>query len=72
MAFLSAFSFFNAFIFNPKSGIIPDRYASFCSVNEAAEGKPSVVSDDGPDEKGEAGAPDGGSTGAEAVVKAAG
>jgi hypothetical protein len=38
----------------------------------AGEGRPSVVIDDGRDEKGEAGEPDGASTGVEAVVNAEG
>ena len=51
---------------------MPDRYESFCSFRDATDGRPRVVSDDAIDENGEADAPDGASTGAEAVVNAAG
>ena len=51
---------------------MPERYESFCSFRDATDGRPSVVSDDAIEENGETGAPDGASTGAEAVVSAAG
>ncbi|GAB3501264.1 hypothetical protein GCM10027341_27920 [Spirosoma knui] len=51
---------------------MPDRYASFCSFSEAIVGRPSVVKDEGTEENGEAGAPDGAKTGFAAVVSDAG